>query len=277
MRAICTLILLGSMLALAALPTGAQEAVPRFRHADPQAETPDAKSFGVIRFLADEDFPPFSYRNGAGALTGYSVALVGAMCDAQGLSCQFAAKPWDELLPTLKAGKADVLISGHRLTPALLEQADATRPYFRPLARFAVLKDTPLAEASQRALAGKRIGVVAASVHEAWLKENFRLSVLRPFPDLAEAQKALRQGSVDALFADWAALSFWVVSPASDGCCRLADGSYAQAESLSPGLSLIIRKDAGPLRGLLDHGLDEMESSGASAGIFRRFFPESPW
>ena len=277
MRAICTWSFLGLLLLAATLPVAAQEAVPRLRHADPSAKPPDAKAFGVIRFLADEDFPPFSYRNGSGALTGFSVALVGAMCDAHGLTCQFAAKPWPELMPALAAGQADVLISGHRLTPALLESAEATKPYFRAAARFAVRKDRPLPAASQKAFAGKRVGVVAGTVHEAWLKENFRLSVLRAFPDFATAQQALRDGSVDGLFADWAALSFWVLSPASADCCQLAGGTFAQAESLSPGLSLILRKDQKDMRRLLDHGLDELESSGTTAAIFRRFFPASPW
>lgn len=252
-------------------------AVPRFRHADPLAKAPDLKNLGTIRLLVDEDFPPFSYRDSSGALSGFSIATANALCDELKLACQFNAKPYDALLPSLAAGQADVLIAGFRLTPQLLETTEATRPYYRSLARFAVKQDSAIATADARALEDARLGAVAASAHETYLKAHFEGSTLTAYADLATAGKALQAGEIDALFADAAALMFWTLSPASDNCCRLAEGAYADAGSLSPGMSIFVKRGDARLKAVLDHGLDRLESSGVQAVIFRRFFPVSPW
>lgn len=271
------------LLAVAAAPlaqaqsSGAPYAVPRFRHVDPLAKPPDLKNLPVIRLMADSDFPPFSYRDSSGALTGFSIATANALCDELKVTCQFSARPYDGLLAALAAGEADALIAGFRLTPQMLQTTDATRPYYRSLARFAVKQDSPIATADARALEGKRLGAVAASAHESYLNANFSDATLAAFPDLGAAAQALQAGEIDALFADAAALMFWTLSPASDNCCRLAEGAYVDTESLSPGMSIFITREDRRLKALLDHGLDRLESSGVQAVIFRRFFPVSPW
>lgn len=251
--------------------------VPRFRHVDPLAKPPDLANLGTLRFLADEDFPPFSYRDGSGALTGFSIAMANALCDELKITCQFNAKPYDALLPALAAGEADALIVGLRLSPQRLETVEATRPYYRSLGRFAVKQDSVITLTDETALQDKRLGAVAASVHEAYLKAHFEDASLTPYPDLAAAGKALQAGEIDALFADAAALMFWTLAPASENCCRLADGAYLDTDSLSPGMSLLVQRGDTRRKAVLDHGLDRLESSGVQAVIFRRFFPVSPW
>jgi polar amino acid transport system substrate-binding protein len=275
--------LLALLLALATgTPAQAQLAaapyeVPRFRHVDPLAKPPDLNNLGTIRLLADEDFPPFSYRDSSGALTGFSIAMANALCDELKITCQFSARPYDALLPALAAGEADVLIAGLRLTPALLEKADATRPYYRSLGRFAVQQESPITLADETALADKRLGAVAGSVHEAYLKAHFEDASRSAYPDMQAAGKALQAGEVDAVFADAAGLIFWTLSPASGNCCRLAEGAYVDTDTLSPGMSFLFKRGDTQRGAILDHGLDRLESSGVQAVIFRRFFPVSPW
>lgn len=282
-RKFWSLLILALLMAAAMAPAvQAQSAaapydVPRFRHVDPLAKPPDLADLGPLRFLADEDFPPFSYRDGSGALTGFSIAMANALCDELKITCQFNAKPYDALLPALAAGEADVLIVGMRLSPQRLEMVEATKPYYRSLGRFAVKQDSAINPADQAALQDKRLGAVAASVHEAYLKAHFEDASLTPYPDMAAAGKALQAGEIDALFADAAALMFWTLAPASGNCCRLADGAYLDTDSLSPGMSLLVQRGDTRRKAVLDHGLDRLESSGVQAVIFRRFFPVSPW
>lgn len=251
--------------------------VPRFRHVDPLAKPPELTNLGTLRLMADEDFPPFSYRDGSGALTGFSIAMANALCDEMKITCQFSARPYDALLPALAAGEADALISGTRLSADLLQTVDATRPYYRSLARFAVKQDSPITLADATALEEKRLGAIGGSVHEAYLKAHFADATLTAYPDMAAAGQALRAGEIDAFFADAAALIFWTLAPASDNCCRLADGAYLDAAGLSPGMSILVKRGDVKRKSVLDHGLDRLESSGVQAVIFRRFFPVSPW
>ena len=263
--------------AVQAQSAGAPYAVPRFRHVDPLAKPPEVNNLGTIRLLADEDFPPFSYRDSSGALTGFSIATANALCDELKITCQFSAKPYDALLLALAAGEADALIAGMRLSPELLEKVDATRPYYRSLGRFAVKRDSAIAMADESALQDTRLGAMAGSVHEAYLKAHFEDATLTAYSDMAAAGKALQAGEIDAFFADAAALMFWTLAPASENCCRLAEGAYLDTDSLSPGMSFLVKRGVTRRKAILDHGLDRLESSGVQAVIFRRFFPVSPW
>jgi polar amino acid transport system substrate-binding protein len=274
---------LALIMAMAVVPAalgqsaGAPYDVPRFRHVDPLAKPPDLNNLGTLRLMADEDFPPFSYRDSSSALTGFSIAMANALCDELKITCQFSARPYDALLPALAAGQADALIVGLRLSPQLLETVDATRPYYRSLARFAVKQDSAITLADETALEDKRLGAVAGSVHEAYLKAHFEEATLTAYPDVTAAGKALQAGEIDAFFADAAALIFWSLAPASDNCCRLAEGAFLEVDSLSPGMSLLVKRGDARRKTVLDHGLDRLESSGVQAVIFRRFFPVSPW
>lgn len=252
-------------------------AMARFRHADTSLSEADIKAIKKIRFIADEDFAPFSYRNGKGQLTGFSVALVDAMCKDMRIACEFQIVPFDKAVKALAEGKADAILSGIRRTPQAYEKLAFTRPYLHAMARFAVQIANPIGTPDARLLAGKRVGVIAGSVHEAFLKAYFKRAVVRPFIKAQEARDALRTGIVDALFGDAVQLMFWIASEDARTCCRLAAGAFMSRQFFTNDLTIAIRHDDRKLKRALDYGLDRMQESGLTGRIFRRFFPQSPW
>jgi polar amino acid transport system substrate-binding protein len=250
--------------------------VPAFRHVDVTAPVPPLRTVGTIRFITDDDFPPFSYRDAFGSLTGFNVMLAEALCAELRLSCEFVPRPWEGLIDALQGDEGDAILAGLTISPATLEAVDFTRPYYRSLARFAIREET-LPGADPHILAGRRVGVMAGTAHEAFLEAHFTGSQITPFDDEMEAREALRTGGIDALFDDAIRHMFWLASPESRECCGFAGGAYVDPLYFSRPLAIAVKRDNGNLREVLDYGLDRIQTSGAYARIYRLFFPMTPW
>lgn len=251
--------------------------VPNFRHIDPSRTDPDFKAYKVIRFVVTDDFPPFSFKNRQGALTGFNVSVANAVCNLLRVECRFVVKPFGEATKTLQQGLADALVIGLRRRPETEDSLSFTRPYFRFSARFAVRTATPLKVGSVETLAGKRIGVVQGTYHAAYIGTYFFRSKVRQFDSQASAYDSLRTGAVDAVFDDSIKLMFWMNGSASKHCCRFAGPAYFEPATFSPAMSIAVKKGNETLRKLLDHGLDRLQVSGRFARIYRQYFPASMW
>jgi len=251
--------------------------VPLLRHVVPDAPAPDLHNLGPVRFLADGDFPPFSFLDAKGTLAGFNVELADAVCRELHLVCEFAVKPWNDIPDAVANGEADASIAGIRMTPQNAEKLDFTRAFYRPMARFAVRSQFRLKPPYVNTLAGKRIGVMAGSAHEAWLKATFVHSNIRPFATQTEAMEALRTGAIDAMFDDAVRLMFWIAGSEARDCCRLVRGAYVDEATFSPAMTIAVKRGNHQLLKALDYGLDRLQQDGTYAAIFRRYFPESPW
>ena len=263
--------------ATTAVQADANYTVPLFRHIDQTRPLPDLKAVESLRIAVDEDFPPFSYKESSGALNGFNVAIANALCEDLRLTCEFSARPWNALESALERGEVDAVIAGLNLSESAVETADFTTPYYRSLARFAVRTKNPLIRPDVRSLAGKRIGVVKGTGHEAWVTRYFPRSNIRPFANAEEALGALKGGVVDAYFGDALQIMFWLTGTDSEGCCRFAAGSYNDPEYFSHGMTVAVKRGNTELRDVLDYGLDRLQTSGTFATIFRKYFPMSPY
>jgi polar amino acid transport system substrate-binding protein len=284
-------LIFGAALGLATVPCQAQDEprsevqkdgeervfpVPVFRHIDPTAPVPALRAVGTIRFITDDDFPPFSYRDAFGSLTGFNVMLAEAVCADLRLTCEFVPRPWEGLMAALQGGEGDAVLAGFTISRDMLDAALFTRPYYRSLARFAVRRGT-LSGIDQDTLAGKKVGVMAGTAHEAFIEAHFPGLEIRPFDDETAAREALRTGDIDALFDDALRHMFWLASPASRDCCGFAGGAYLDPAYFSRPLAMAVKRGDNDLREVLDYGLDRVQISGEFARIYRLFFPMSPW
>ena len=79
------------------------------------AATPNVQN---LVLLTDDDFAPWSFVAADGALQGISVDLARAACAELSATCEFKAMPFAQLLPTLRQGQGDAIISASSLMPA---------------------------------------------------------------------------------------------------------------------------------------------------------------
>ncbi|WP_342640754.1 transporter substrate-binding domain-containing protein [Rhodoligotrophos ferricapiens] len=248
-------------------------ATPYIWRLDASLNRPDLAGRPPIKILVGNDYPPFNYVDRSGALAGFNVDLARAMCLVLRVQCSVTAVAWDELVPSLLNGAGDALVASVRITPAALASVDFTKPYFRLPARFAVSKASGIKEADSATLAGKRIGVVRGTAHEAYLAAFFQRSVIRLYGNEAEALDALRAEEIDAVFGDGTALMFWTLGESSQNCCELADGAYTEAHYFGNGAGIAVRRGDTPLRKAFEYAMDQLKTEGTYDMLVRKYFP----
>lgn len=236
---------------------------------------PDLSGIVRLRFLTTVDFPPFNFIDQTGKLAGFHVDLVREVCRELALTekCQIQAVTFPELEKALVDGNGEAVAAGVAVTAELRKRFLFSRPFMRLPARFAVAKKTPLAGETAAVLAGKRVGVVAASAHEAMLKAFFPHAQAEAFPDRAGLLASLKAGKVEAVFGDGMQLAFWTSGSESAGCCRLFDGPYMSERFLGEGLTIMFRKEDAAIAGAIDHALLALSRSGRLQEIYLRYFP----
>jgi polar amino acid transport system substrate-binding protein len=247
--------------------------LPRFRHVDlggkPLSFTRDA-----VTVLADDDFPPFSYADPAGEPKGIAVETAQAACAELKTNCQIVLMPWNSLTGSLLGGG---IVAGLRLDDETLAQFQPTRPIYRALGRFAVRKESELTQVTRDVVTGKRIGVVAGSGYEAWLKRNLSDAVIVPYPSLSDLEEALRTAKVEILFGDGLQLVYWMRGSASQDCCKYVEGAYYDDALFSRPYVFLVRRGDEDLKQAFDYALDQLQEQGAFARIFARYIPAPFW
>jgi polar amino acid transport system substrate-binding protein len=277
MQALVVCVILDSSRAVAQTAEVQAPAFPRFRSLDADAPPTSGPPVGAVRLMAETDFAPWSFTLEDGSLVGISVDLATAACAEAGLTCELQPKPFVGLVPALMKGEGDVIISGLRLNSELVAGTAITRPYFRAIGRFMIRDGTPIPSADPRALAGRRIGVIEATAHAAFLAKYFGKSQIVPYKREAEMYEALRTGALDVAFGDSLRMSFWMNSDGARKCCVGLGGGMIDAETFSRPLVYVARKDMSALRDRLDEALDRLEEKGETAKIFARYLPAPIW
>ena len=265
------------LLFVSPLAASAEPAIPGFWDARERLAKPDISAFERVRFLTTLDFPPFNFLDGSGRLTGFHIDLARAICIELEIleKCQIQALPWGEIDGALKAGDGEAIIAGLAVTAEARATHAFTRSYLRFPARFVTLKANALSEPIYQRLAGKRVGVVAGSAHEAILRAYFPDAVPVPVASQEALLAELKAGKVDAALGDGMKLGFWLAGSDSAGCCRFSGGPYLAPEYLGAGLAIATTSDDATLAAAFDYALHQLATKGTFAELYLRYFPVS--
>lgn len=255
----------------AALGTAA-DSVPFF-DLSRRPEKPDVAGLRAIRFLTDDDYPPFHFPGPDGQLTGFNVDLARAICMELKVACTIQARRWETLVSSLVDGRGDAIIASLANREPARELVDFGIPYYRAPARFVTHRDSGLAKPEGAALTGKTIGVIAQSSHAAFLKVFFPAVTQKTFTDQDDALKALTDRQIDAFFGDGISLSLWLNAPQGSGCCQFLGGAYFESRFFGEGAAIAFRKDGQQLRKAVDFALFRLAETGVYQNLMLKYFP----
>ncbi|ODS00056.1 hypothetical protein AUC68_02700 [Methyloceanibacter methanicus] len=249
--------------------------VPDAWQGDAYRPKPDLKNIKKIRFITDSDYPPFHYYDEVGALTGFNVDLAQAICEVLGVECQIEATNWSSLIPAIENGDADAAIASIRITAEALKSADFTSRYYARPRRFAARKESEITDIRPETIEGLKIGVAKNSGHEAYLKTFFPDAAIAAFDTSEAAQKALKEGAIDLVFADGVSLAFWFNGVGSDRCCEFRGGPYLDSRFFGEGVGIAVKKGNRNLVRALNYALEQVHARGTYEELFLRYFPMS--
>jgi polar amino acid transport system substrate-binding protein len=273
------------LLACAALALGPEPALagatespaPSFWDPARRLEKPDLSSIKQIRFVTEDDYPPFNFALESGEIVGFNVDLARALCEELEVPCTIQRRRWDLLIAALNDGSADAVIASLAQSAENHALVDFTAPYYVTPGRFVTLKDSVLTEATPETLDDRLVAVVSGSAHEAYLKTFFPKTRLASFENAALARRALKAGRAHALFGDAISLSFWLNGVDAEDCCVFKGGPYLDPNFFGDGVGVAVKKGATPLRRALDYGLARLAQRGVYTELYLKYFPVSPF
>lgn len=240
-------------------------------------ERPDLRQIRTIRFLTEEDYPPFNFIGPDGQLTGFNVDLARAICTELKVTCTIQSRRWEQLLEGLEQNRGDAVIASVAVSPALRQRFAFTMPYYRTPARFVERRNGAPAAADvlPASLAGKRVAVVTDTAHAAFLGTFFPAVEAVPVADPALAKRALRRGEVDYVFGDGIQLALWLNGAEADGCCRFVGGPFLDSRYFGEGAAIAVQPQNTTLRAALDYALARLSISGVHSDLLLKYFPVS--
>jgi polar amino acid transport system substrate-binding protein len=271
---VAALVLLAISGAARAQDNGAQSpeavVIPNFWDPRARLERPSPASIGQLRFLTTDDFPPFSFRDRRGALIGFNIDLAMALCAVLETPCAVQARPFRTLVRGLTEDTGNAIIAGIDATGE--DELIATQAYLKIPARFVARAGSDFDPA---ATPQGFVATICGSAHAAYLGRYFPRLRVACYPTLAVALADLKDGVLEAVFADSLSLAFWLHSPASQECCAFAGGPYVDDRYFGPGLTVVVRAEDRALKAALDYALREVYRSGAYEDLYLRYFPIS--
>ena len=250
-------------------------AIPNYWDPRERVSLPDLSTYNRIRFLTTSDFPPFNFIDRGNRISGFHVDLARAICSELKITdkCQLQVLPWEELKTAMATGQGDAIVAGLAIDAANRADYLFTRPFLELPARFIRRAEPAMAGQGAAALAGRRVGVLDRTAHEALLRSYF--------PDIKPVVydttdflfDGLVDGEVEAVFGDGVQLSFWLGSDAAGGCCEFFDGPYFAPAFLGQGLAIAVARDSPDLALAFDHALHALSRNGTMRELYLRYFP----
>ncbi|WP_414644630.1 transporter substrate-binding domain-containing protein [Bradyrhizobium sp.] len=253
------------------------QAVPGFWDPRRRPDRPDLSRITVIRFLTETDYPPFNYTGPDGNPAGFNVDLARMICDEIKVTCTIQMRRFETLLDAISSNRGDAIIASLAVTPQLRARLDFSDPYYRVPARFVSRKDSVMREIKPEFLEGRKVGVIAGTAHEAYLKAMFTDAELHSYPNDEALRTALRRGEVDFIFGDAISLAFWINGTDSADCCAFSGGPFVESRFFGEGVGIGVRKGNDLLRQALNYALFRLWEKGRYTDLWLRYFSVSPF
>ncbi len=136
----------------------------------PLAQDAAPASKPAIRVAVEGAYPPFNFLDANNELQGFEVDLLKRLCEVMNAECELVQHEWDGIIKGLVNGEYDAIMSSLEITERRQKRIAFSDPYYRIPAVFIGSKDVGSGEVSPAALAGKKIGTIERSDHEAYLK-----------------------------------------------------------------------------------------------------------
>ncbi len=248
----------------------------------------------TIRIGTEGAYPPWNNLNSAGELEGAEIDFGNEACERMGVTCEWVTQDWDGIIPALLQGKYDIIIAGMSITEERKEKVNFTTGYMTDGARFAVLKDSGLADLNIAGMAkvnlnnaggkeqaaigqliaamdGKTVCVQSSTIHQNFLEKHMSGAVeVKLYQAVDDHNLDLAAGRCDAVLADVGSIIDFMES---DGGVDVAfTGPTFSGGVFGDGVGGAVRKEDNDILEMWNAAISEMSKDGTTAEITKRWF-----
>lgn len=223
------------------------------------------KEKGSIKIGTEGTYPPFSFKDEKGILTGYDVEVISEVSKRLNLKVEFVSTEWKSMFTGLDSGRFDIIANQVGINEERLKKYDFSIPYTISGAQLIVNKDTEdIVELND--LKGRKVGASQGSnysqlAEEAGAKLTFYAGSNEIIADL-EA-KRIEVAINDRLFLS----EYMMKNP--DKKLKLAGKTFNTSQ-----MAFTFRKGSPELVQKVNETLDEMGKDGTLEKISKKWFGE---
>ena len=248
----------------------------------------------TIRIGTEGAYPPWNNLNSAGELEGAEIDFGNEACERMGVTCEWVTQDWDGIIPALLQGKYDIIIAGMSITEERKEKVNFTTGYMTDGARFAVLKNSGLANLNIAGMAkvnlnnaggkeqaaigqliaamdGKTVCVQSSTIHQNFLEKHMSGAVdVELYQAVDDHNLDLAAGRCDAVLADVGSIIDFMES---DGGVDVAfTGPTFSGGVFGDGVGGAVRKEDTDILEMWNAAIAEMSKDGTTAEITKEWF-----
>jgi polar amino acid transport system substrate-binding protein len=228
---------------------------------------------GEFRVGMSGSQPPFCVKSKSGELIGYEVELAKLLANAMGVELKIVEKPFGELLGALEAGEVDAVMSGMTMTPERNVRVAFVGPYMVS-GKSILTTSTALAaidEASDIDQSDVRLAALAGSTSQKFVERLIPKAKLTTTSDYDEGVKAVMEGKVDAMVADFPICALTMLRYPDAGLATLSRPLTIEpiGIALPPGDSLLVN--------MVTNYLGALEGTGLLELLEKKWFEDGSW
>ncbi len=221
----------------------------------------------VLRVGMDLSYPPFEMQDKAGQPDGVGVRLAEALATHLGRPLKIVPMEFSGLIPALKTGNIDLILSSMTATEERAQSIDFSKPYAFTGLALLVRKDSDIQSIEDLRKPGRAITTKTATTSETWAIKNLPGAKRVVFEDQSACVMEVKQGRADAFIYDQ--LSIFKYAEENKTTTRGLLKPFVE-ESWALGVA----KGQGELLGQVNAFLDEFRKKDGFAKLGERYLKD---
>jgi len=155
-----------------------------------------------LRVGMELSYPPFEMTDPQGQPAGVSVDLANALGAALGRKVEIRNIAFDGLIPELKTGRIDLILSSMTETPERGQSIDFSEPYVHTGLALLAAKAAPISSVDDLNQPGRRVAVKNGTTGQLYARDHLPQAQVLVFDSEEAAVLEVAQGKADAFIYD---------------------------------------------------------------------------
>ena len=156
----------------------------------------------TLRVGMEPNYPPFETQTPDGKPDGISVRLAEALAADLGRPVEIVPMKFSGLIPALKSGSIDLVISSMTATDERRQSIDFSEPYAFTGLALLVGKNSSIQSIEDLRKPGSKLAVKASTTGETWVASNLKQATFTAFSDDTACVLEVAQGRADTFIYD---------------------------------------------------------------------------